>query len=44
MLETLDAFKLEHSEIIDVLNKIKKSGISSKEGREALLLAKTSIP
>ena len=43
MLATLEAFKLEHSEIIDTLNKIKKSGINSKEGREALLSAKASI-
>ncbi len=43
MLKTLEALKLEHSKIVDVLNDIKKRGISSKEGRETLLLAKESI-
>ncbi len=39
----LESFKREHSEILDVLDKIEKLGISSKEGQETLLLTKELI-
>jgi hypothetical protein len=39
----IESSKREHSEILDVLNKIDKLGVSSKEGQETLLLAKELI-
>ena len=39
----IESLRQEHSKIIDTLNKIKKLGIGSKEGRGTLLLAKEFI-
>jgi len=39
----LESFRQEHTEIINILDKIDKLGVSSKEGHETLLMAKELI-
>lgn len=43
MSKLIDELKREHLVIIDILNDISKSGISSKEGQQRLLDAKTGL-